>query len=413
MKPLAKLLFCLFLFTGSVAYGQMELYNYQREIKGIDNQWHRLPLPDEIFGKISGNFDDLRIYGITAKNDTIEAPFLLKLATEKTTQKDVAFKILNVSKNKDGHYFTFEIPTSEIINQISLNFGQKNFDWQVNLEGSQNQNEWFTVAENYRILSIKNEVTDFQFTKLTFPDAKYRYFRLMIPGSEKPELLFAGISQNTRIEGKLRNYDLKKFEVKENRENKETEIDVELPMPVPLGIVKINVKNEFDYYRPITIKYLSDSVKTEKGWKYIFNILTSGTLNSFESNEFKINSLTVKRLKIFISNQDNQPLTIESIQLKGYEHELQARFTEQATYFLTYGNNFAIRPQYDIDRFAHNVPKFLTDLTLGDEQVIEKEALTTTEPLFKNPMWLWAVIGLIMLLLGYFSIRMIIKQEQS
>jgi hypothetical protein len=409
MKPKTKLLSLLLLLNCSFYYGQIEKYNFKRELKGISEQWHKIILPDEVFGKISNDLTDLRIFGITANNDTIETPYLLRLSTEIISNKDVSFKTLNVSHNDKGYYFTFEIPTIEAINQIKLNFKQNNFDWRIKLEGSQNQNDWFTVIENYRILSIKNEITDFQFTKLAFPSSKYRFFRLHIDSKEKPEPTSARIAQDEVTDGTFRNYTIRKYKVKENRETKQTEIDIELLMPVQVSQLKIDVNGSFDYYRPVTIQYFTDSIKTEQGWHYNYNTLTTGTLNSIEKNEFKFNSTSVQRLKILIHNQDNQPLTIDTIEVKGYIHELVARFTEHASYFLIYGNNNATKPNYDIDRFNDKIPKTLTVLKLGDELTIEKEIMPKTEPLFKNMTWLWIIMGLIILVLGWFSIKMMRK----
>ena len=169
--------------------------------KGISGQWHKIVLPDDIFRKISQNLTDIRVFGITTNNDTVEAPYLLRLTTEKISSKEVAFKTLNASHNDKGYFFTFEIPTEKSINQIKLEFKQQNFDWRLKLEGSQNQQEWFTVIENYRILSIKNELTDFQFTKMTFPNSKFRFFRLLIDSEEKPDLTVAKISQHEVSDG--------------------------------------------------------------------------------------------------------------------------------------------------------------------------------------------------------------------
>jgi len=410
MKLRIKLLSILLLFNCSFIYGQIDQYNYKRELKGISEQWHKIILPDEVFGKTSNDLTDIRIFGITADNDTLETPYFLRIASERASNKDVSFKTLNTSHNIKGYYFTFEIPTIEAINQIKLDFKQNNFDWQIKLEGSQNQIDWFTVIENYRILSIKNEITDFQFTKLSFPSSKYRFFRLRIDSKEKPELTSARISQYEIINGTFKNYTIRKFNVKENKENKETEIDIELQMPVKVSHLKIDINSSFDFYRPITIKFLTDSIKTEKGWKYNYSTLTSGTLNSIEENEFKFSNTNVQRLKILIHNHDNQALTINSIQVKGNVHELVARFTEHASYILTYGNKIASRPNYDIDRFTDKVPINITALELGDELKIEKDKVSKTDPLFKNMTWLWTIMGLIILVLGWFSIKMIRKE---
>lgn len=395
------------LFSCLYSYGQIGAYNYKRELKGIAGQWHTITLPNEIFGKTSQNLNDIRIFGITASNDTVEAPYLLRLATEKISNKQVAFKTLNVSYNDKGYYFTFEIPATKPINQINLDFNQQNFDWRIKLEGSQNLDEWFTIVDDYRIVSIKNNLTDFQFTKLTFPNSKYRFFRLFIDSKENPELIVTSITQNEIIDGTFRNYAVRKFDIKENTQTKQTEINIELQMRVPVSHLKIEVKDTFDYYRPVTIKYLADSFKTEQGWKYNYSTLTSGTLNSIENDEFKFSSTNVQRLKIVIHNQDNSSLTIDTIQVKGYVHELVARFTEKATYFLTYGNKNVAKPHYDIDRFADKIPMTLTAIELGNEQTIEKENQQTTDPLFQNKTWLWGIMTVIILLLGWFSVKMI------
>jgi len=74
-----------------------------------------LILPNNIFGKVSQNLSDVRIFGITANNDTVEAPYSIRQATEKISSKEVAFKTLNASHNDKGYYFAFEIPTTESI----------------------------------------------------------------------------------------------------------------------------------------------------------------------------------------------------------------------------------------------------------------------------------------------------------
>lgn len=114
----------------------MKDYNYKRELKGISEQWHKIILPDDVFGKTNHNLSDIRIFGMQGRNDTIEAPYLLKADAGEVINREVEFKVLNTSSKHNGYYFTFEISTDELINQIKLDFQQQNFDWRVQLEGS-------------------------------------------------------------------------------------------------------------------------------------------------------------------------------------------------------------------------------------------------------------------------------------
>jgi hypothetical protein len=105
-----KILVWLLMLGNSFAFGQMREYDFKREITGVTAQWHRLELPDDIFGKLSKNLSDLRIYGITDHDDTLEAPYVLRLMQEKIYDKEVTFETINPSRNDLGYFFTFEIP---------------------------------------------------------------------------------------------------------------------------------------------------------------------------------------------------------------------------------------------------------------------------------------------------------------
>ncbi|MDF1518358.1 MAG: DUF3999 family protein [Lutibacter sp.] len=401
--------FLLILFCSS-SYAQMNQYNYKRELQGIKATWHKVVLPEEIFGKVVHNLADIRIFGITSAKDTIEASYLLKLKDEKIVVKDVNFRFLNTTQNENGYYFTLEVPSEEAINQLKLDFNKQNFDWKVTLEGSQNQQEWFTVVDDYRILSIKNDETDYQFTKIIFPNAKFHFFRLLIKSEENPELVNVKATYNEISDGGFMDYAIANIKTIREKQAQRTVLEIDLKSTVAVSSIQIKVKDTFDYYRPINIQYVADSVKTEQGWNYLYENLTTGTLNSIENNEFKFESTILKKLKISILNQDNEPLNIETLAIKGYVHELLVRFTEPATYFLTYGNKKATKPNYDIERFVTKVPDTLTVLMVGNEQKIDKKD-TTKAPLFKNKMWLWGLMGIIILVLGWFSVKMIGKKR--
>lgn len=388
-------------------FAQVEEYQYTREIKGVAGQWHKVILPDDLFGKVSDNLYDLRIYGITEAKDTIEAPYLLQLSAEKVLETEITFRTLNASQNAGRYFYTFEIPSEEGINRIKLNFKHQNFDWRITLEGSQNQQEWFTITENYRILSLKNELTDFKFTTLNFPESRYRFFRISLESDHKPQFQGAKIFKEETYEGSFKNYPIEDYSVKENRKARITELSLELSFPVPVSHIKINVKDTFDYYRPITIKYLEDSIKTEQGWKYNYRSLASGTLNSLEENTFKFNSTILKKLQIEIYNADNRPLHIGDIEVKGYEYAILARFTEPADYFLAYGRSNTRAPQYDLERFTNRIPDEISLVTLNAEQSKDKRVEKGKTPLFENKMWLWVAILLVILLLGLFTVKMI------
>ncbi len=407
MKLIIKNIVWFLLLIGSIVNAQMNQSQFKREMIGVSDSWHKIILPDAIYQKTAPNLSDIRVFGITKSNDTVEAPYLLQFKKERIISSNIDFKIINKSYNKDGFYFTIEVPSNKTINLINLDFGQKNFDWKVKLESSHNQKQWFTVLDNYRILSIKNDLTDYKFTKLKFPDSKYQFFRIFINTKSKPNLIQIEILENKISKGNIKTYPIKNINYFENKTDKQTEINIKLDQPVPVSKIKINVKDTIDFYRKITIKYLADSVKTEQGWKFSYHTLTTGVLNSIEKNNFSCNKKIIKKIKIIIHNNDNEPLEIEKIEVKGYVHELFIRFSKPATYYLTYGNNELVKPKYDLNKFTSNIPQKVKELKLNKEQIIEKVALEPVSPLFKNQIWLWIIMIGVIIILGWFSMKML------
>jgi len=409
MKVKTRYYTLILLFICALSFAQLDTYDYKMELSGITDPWHSLIIPQEVYAIVANNLSDIRIYGVIS-NDTLEAPYILKIATDKKRLKNIDFKLINSAIKQDTYFFTFEIPKIELINEILLDFKNENFDWKVVLEASQDQKDWFTILGDYRILSIKNSQTDYKFTQLNISPSKYKYYRIAIQSDTKPELNKATISFEEKVELKYKDYSNFDIESTEDDENAITDIQIDLDQRYPVSMLKLNVGDTFDYYRPISIQYAADSVKSEKGWRYHYQTLFNGTLNLIEENEFKFTSTLAKKLNITIQNQDNQPLEILGVEVKGLEHQLIARFTKDANYCLAYGKENDRNPNYDITKSLTKIPKSMTTLSLGSEQAIPKKLAKTKNPLFENKLWLWTTMGLIILVLGAFTLKMMSKK---
>ena len=404
-----KALCLIAFFTTFAVSAQIDEFSYKRELSNITEQWHKIILPDDIYEKTSVHLSDLRIFGIVENGDTIEVPYVLQKTTGKILDKEISFKIINTSHDDNGFYFTLEIPSSNTINYVNLDFEQNNFDWRLKLEGSDNRHDWFTIVDDYRIVSIKNSETSYSFTNVAFPDSKYRYLRFFIPCNEKPILNKASLLFKEATEGEYRTFPHKLIEKKSEKRQRQTAFEIDLNHRVPVSYIKFNIASDIDYYRPVSITYLLDSTKIDKRWVYHNHDLISGTITSFEKNEFHLNNTLARKLNVYIDNNDNQPLTINSFEIKGNIPDMAVRFSEQGKYFLVYGNNEIRRPNYDMEQFRDKIPDNLTALTLGEEQIMKKAATLIDKSLLKNKAWLWAVMIVIILLLGWSSVKMIKK----
>lgn len=403
MKTKNKILYLLLFLLPSAIFAQLRDYNWQAPLGEISDTWHVVPLTNSVFEKTKDDFSDIRIYGISEK-DTLEVPFVLKSSAPTGIEEEITFKLLNSTSNASGYFYTYEVPVEQAINKIELSFKNDNFDWKLDLEGSQNQNQWFTILEDYRIVSIKNGQTNYTFADLVFSDAKYAYFRIHIKANNKPELKSSSILSNKVIPATYVNY--KTEETTISQKGKVTLIEIDLKSRLPISYLKVNVLDDYDYYRPVTVSYVSDSIKTEKGWKYTYRNLFSSTLTSLEDTGFNFRNTLLNKLKIRIENYDNPALKIGEIAIKGYSFELVGRFIEPANYYLVYGNKNAYAPRYDLQQTGFELPLNSTALTVGKEEKIDKPVLLKQAPLFENKWWLWAIMGIVILVLGGTTLKM-------
>ena len=76
-------------------------------------------------------------------------------------------------------------------------------------------------------------------------------------------------------------------------------------------------------------------------------------------------------------------------------------------YFLYYGNKNAVTPNYDLAKFESKIPENLTSINIKEEQKNPAYSIKIEKPLFENKVWLWALMAIIIALLGWFSFKML------
>ncbi|MAY83844.1 MAG: hypothetical protein CMP59_06880 [Flavobacteriales bacterium] len=393
------------ILLAGVLNAQIDDYKYLRDIKGVEDQWHKLQLDSEIISKLNKEMNDLRVYGINAENDTIEAAYLLKSTVDKTEKNAVNFQMINRSSRDAKYYYSLENEGAEAINLIELDFQKDNFSYQIKLEGSNDQNEWFQIIDQQTVVSIKNELSDYKFCKLIFPNSKYQYYRIEVSSDEDPKLISARSFRKEKVEGKSVSF-TPEWQSMTNERAKTTEVIIDLEYPQQIHQISLNVADTFDYYRPIEISYLVDSFETEKGWKYNYRTVYNGTLSSLEHAEFDFDKQKAQRFKVNIYDGPNPPLEIDSVLARSYTFYLLIRFTEKADYYLSYGKERAKSVRYEIAQFEDQIPNAVSQLSLGDEIEISKEE-EVKKALFENEYWLWIILAAIILVLGWFSFKMI------
>lgn len=395
--------------TVTKSFGQIENYDYKKVIKKGEQGWHEIILTPEIFEKLNQDLYDLRIYGINTEGDTIEAPYILEVYEDKIESISVETTIINRNFNSTTSSFIVEIPAQRPVNRLELGFGIDNYDWKIRLEGSHDLQNWSTIVDEYRILSIKNEHTEYRYNTIHFTNSKYRYFRISLPVTPLPDLRNVRIKAVSTFPGK-KEWIKGSLKIDNNDEYNRTEVLVNLEHRLPYQGLQIHTPVSYDFYRSMHVTYLSDSTKTEKGWVHNYKNKITDVFSSMDNRSFDFSRALGSTFKIFIYNRDNAPVPIDSVEGFYYKHVLKVRFNEPAEYYLYYGNPLSRRPDYDVSRFIDLIPDSLTVVSLGPEIPIHSEEPSKDHTWSWQHIGMWALIITLILLIGGLTIRMLQRE---
>lgn len=407
------LLFSIFLEFPFLGYSQ-EDYDFQRKINISQfSEWNKVEIPSNMYQNINNDFSDIRIF-YSDGHQKKEIPYLITSDLSSNDFEYHQFKIINKTKTSEGTYITLETPfTNKDLENIELNFSNQNFDWKISLEGSHNQQQWFTILENYRILSIKNTDTSFQFQKLSFEKTNYKYYRIFIPIQDTPNIEWAKFKEILFQKIPNKKLIINDFTKSNDLKKKQTILTVSLENHIPISSIILNIDKLELFSRNIKIEAIKD-IKTKKGWSKYYEPIYYGTILS--SNIYKSLSINnnnwIKELRITIQNRDNPPLEIKSIEIIVPKHFIFFNPKYRGDYTILYGNNKSLQPQYDLEIFRNkilNSPH--QEATLSQEEKLQKPKKDEQNPIFEDNFWLWGVMITLILILGYFGFRMLNQKK--
>jgi hypothetical protein len=388
-------------------------FRYKRSLQADSIGWNRIYLPPQVEAKCRTDFADLRVFAIKKNGDTVESSYMIKDPGNQVIANKAPLKILNRSEAGGSYYYTFEKNTKYYIEEISLAFENKNFDSRVILEGSHNQKEWFTILKDYRILSIENQATKYAFTNLIFPEASYSFYRLQIQANTNPGLVSATVMQHAISKATWHTHKILSQQSEINKELKQTIFTFKLEEALPVSCIQVHTAKQGDFFRATNLLHVRKQSNSNAENEIRYQSFANFTLSSLGSNSFQIPKIQTNELRLVVENKDDEPLRIDSVNIKTTLPELWVRLPEAETYLMVYGDAKARSPQYDAALIVEQTnPVPFTSAILGEELELLK-ATSNTENLqwYEKDIYLYGIMAVIMALLGYFSITMIRKKQ--
>jgi len=297
-----------------------------------------------------------------------------------------------------------------VTNRIQVETPAENFRCPVTVEGSDDGKTFKTLRTDGAIFAFTGDVTK-RFTKVSFPDARMRYLRVVVgapEGAAPIQLTGATVFQETTAEAG----DLPLLVLRPVQSQTETTGATETWYRLDLGakhlpVSKIQIETaEANFWRPVRIDVGNNPKMPKRAGR--------GVVFRYRTTRYTEERLAVECAETFgryvhvrIRNGDDPPLAITRIAVYGRPRYVFFPFESGRGYRLFYGNRQARAPRYDYAKtFAHITRAAAVEARLGGVEpnprfIATREALPPHPWIVRNQWVLYvglgvAVVGLVL-----------------
>lgn len=265
----------------------------------------------------------------------------------------------------------------------------------IDLSGSDDHVHWFSIKENVQLDGGQFTGNDNYFEDIDFPISSYRYFKLVIHNGKNDPLNIISAGRFLKSTGK------KLIPYSENPRLKWTEIDssdhfsyviIDNPELYQVGYIQLEVEGPRYFKRHVDIL---SSCRSLGDFTIVADSVFTFYLPVFKDSVWQIR----------IENGDNPPLKLRSVSTGLEIKKIVAYFHANSRYDMVMNSLNAPLPEYDLQSFRDSIPFDLPEIKISEiEPITDKNA--KTEKVFFKQVWVWPVILMILLLLGYFTYRL-------
>ena len=414
MKKIRNLSALLFLFQYSFLSGQNN-FEYRCPLKNVKSGWQSILLEPEMYDLDSYN----SILGKKCRildSENQEVPYVLEYnRSAETTQSIENYLMINVGESGKEYRYTFENKMPEIVNQMLLSIDEKEYEFSVTVQGSEEQKSWTTILKDFRLVGFDNQYDNFRANTLHFGNSKFRYLRLLVSSKKKPNIMGASfyLIDDGKKNEKWININSLQVDYQEDRKLKKSYIILDANKKVPIEEISFDVSDTVEYSRKVRIE-AEDNTHLKNG-KPIWTACGSGFIRSFENSnghfsfhlqisEEYLNSF--QKIRITVENNDNSPLRLSNFATKYHPLEILARFPNDGNYMLYYGGKNEKSAVYDVEDFRDKIPQNLASVNLGNIEKLTVSTPKIEEKSATKKYLLWAVMLVIILVLVWQTAKM-------
>jgi hypothetical protein len=394
------------LFIASSLYG--ESYKHKAPVEKPSKEgFYKIKIPAKVTGKLNQNYADL----VLLDEAGINVPFYFE-KEQFTVSKRVfkPYKIVEKIKWRNGATVLFvENTDKSVINNIQLQI--KNFDVRKRLElaGSDDYKEWYTIKENYVFRSANGGDYTSEVKGLHFPYTDYKYYRIIIYDvfSLPINVMKVGYFDTYKEQALFNEIVKPQLVIVDSVEENLTIMKLSFADKPYFDKLTFKVEHPKYFYRSARIASLE---KDYKGRSY-YRTITSFVINSNAELALYQHAFPNREFYLIIDNEDNPPLDITEIKAFQLNHFMVTYLENNKDYHLEFGDSTKVmRSKYDIQHFKNQIGKNIQVLKVGDLEKIKSHVEVKEK---RTTYWIWIAVVAAAGLLGLVSYKMITEMENN
>jgi hypothetical protein len=371
--------------------------------------FYEIAITPELSACLKADFADLRI----ADDKGQMVPYIIRNNRSVVTDPPVA--LLPVVENRivdsGRSQIVIQNNTGKRIRTLLITAGNTAVMRRATLSGSNDNRNWYIIHNDIRLEPSFATGTANEYTQqATIPASNYAYLKLVVDNehADPVHIISIGIPADKSVKP------VAKYTYKENPPMQllqkdsidgNSYITLHNEKPYHTELLRIQAGGPRFYDREVAVRApANDTTESCASCNEIarFHISSAGN-NSVELNRFKS-----RVLQLVIENGDNPPVIVRSVTGLQRAYTVVAWLEKNKDYEILADDPAALRPQYDLEKFADSIPAQVRSLSFKKIEPVKKEQ----QPLLPDPgngrrIWLWATILAVAVFLAVLTWRLL------
>jgi hypothetical protein len=392
---------------------------YEAQLKPNGNGYQDIYLPPAAICRLAPGGGNIRL----RDSSDNEVPYIIS----ETKMVEEEASIVWMPRYEDDYWARwysrsfFQNPKRLKLDRIALKIRNADVHQDFWLSGSDDMNRWYIIKEDYGYDANYDPNSTWNLLTIHFPPTDYKYYKVEIRHFWREPIQIMGAGYYAYAQAQGHSQAIPDPVMAQREEGSQSIVDIQFDAAHYFDQMLFEVDGPEFYLRNATLqRKVSDG-----GYEDVKQLqLSSKALNQLQFDHFR-----GWHWRLVIENKDDKPIRIAGVQARQRQQYLTAKLETKGQYKLLIGDETLRAPEYDLTYFKNDLPQSRAAASVGSVLDLVKPiaaeeptasgspqitpnaiAAPSTElekPFYQQPVFLWVGIGLIVVLIGGMSLKLL------